>query len=241
MSQQKDYGAWPYWLPYLAFFCMIGVSAYVPDSATSYVFLAKAAVPLGLLLYFGIRRCYPELRIDAVSVSGITLDVLVGIAGAALWMTPYAFFDSFASLVPPDIQGSQIGASSEWSALSLRLIGFGLVTPLMEELFVRSWLQRTADVFDKATNFREVPIARFSTRSFVLVLLWFTLSHQSWEWPVAVVWLIMTQFWFYHRRNLLSLVIVHAITNITIFSMVIFADATLRDAAGRPISLWFFL
>ncbi len=170
--------------------------------------------------------------------------MLVGIAGATLWMAPYLLFDSFASLVPSTDQGfdvQQIGASSGWLALSLRVIGFGLVTPFMEELFVRSWLQRYADVFDKSADFRDVPIAHFSGRSFVLVTVWFTFSHQNWEWPVAAAWLIMTQFWFYHRKNLVALVIVHAITNLTIFAVVLVASGMLYDTAGRPISLWFFL
>ena len=244
MPQQKRYGAWCYWLPYFGFFCVIGVSARVPDSVASYCLPAKVAVPMGLLLYFGIRRCYPELCTYRASASVVTFDVLVGIAGATLWMAPYLLFDSFASLVPSTDQGfdaQQIGASSGWLALSLRVIGFGLVTPFMEELFVRSWLQRYADVFDEPADFRDVSIAHFSGRSFVLVIVWFTFSHQDWEWPVAAAWLIMTQFWFYYRKNLVALVIVHAITNLTIFVVVVFASAMLRDAAGRPISLWFFL
>ncbi len=199
---------------------------------------------MGLLLYFGIRRCYPELCTYRASASGVTLDVLVGIAGAALWMAPYLLFDSFASLVPSTDQGfdvQQIGASSGWLALSLRVIGFGLVTPFMEELFVRSWLQRYADVFDKSADFRDVPIAHFSGRSFVLVIVWFTFSHQTWEWPVAVAWVIMTQFWFYHRKNLMSLVIVHAGSNLGILAFVILQSGKWLDGDGNPLSLWFFV
>jgi len=198
---------------------------------------------MGLLLYFGIRKCYPELYTYRVSVSGVTLDVLVGIAGATLWMAPHLFFGSFESLVPSTNQGfdaQQIGASSGWLALSLRIIGFGLVTPFIEELFVRSWLQRYADVFDKSANFRDVSIAHFSGRSFVLVVVWFTFSHQTWEWPVAAAWVLMTQFWFYHRKNFVALVIVHAITNLTIFAVVVFADAMLHDTAGRHHSGFFY-
>ena len=127
MTQQKSHGAWPYRLPYFGFFCVIGVSARVPDSAP-----------------------------------------------------PYLFFGSFEALAPSTNQGfdaQQIEASSGWLALSLRIIGFGLVTPFIEELFVRSWLQRYADVFDKSANFRDVSIAHFSGRSFVLVVVWFIFSH----------------------------------------------------------------
>lgn len=245
MPQPKSGGAWPYWLPYLGFFCVIAVIERVPDAVASYLLAVQVAVPLGFLVYFGIRRSYPELGDYRISTSGLTLDVLVGVVGAALWMAPYLIFDSFASLAPEaDNKGldvPRIEVPVELLRLILRAMGFCLVTPFMEELFVRSWLQRYADVFDKPADFRDVSIAHFSRRSFLLVIVWFTFSHQTWEWPVAAAWLIVTQFWFYYRKNLMALVIVHATTNLTIFATVLFASGVLHDAAGRPISLWFFL
>ena len=69
-------------------------------------------------------------------------DVLLGVAGAALWMAPYLVFDSFASLVPAVDKGLNVPLIEAPVRLGLRAIGFCLVTPFMEELFVRSWLQR---------------------------------------------------------------------------------------------------
>jgi membrane protease YdiL (CAAX protease family) len=106
---------------------------------------------------------------------------------------------------------------------------------------VRGWLARYADVFDGPEDFRDVPIARYSFRSFATVVIFFTLSHLRWEWPVAVVWIVLTQIWFYRRRHLLPLVLVHAASNLSIFVFVLLANGHIRDASGAPLNLFFFL
>jgi membrane protease YdiL (CAAX protease family) len=65
-------------------------------------------------------------------------------------------------------------------------------------------------------------------------VLFFTVSHVPWEWPVAVLWVVGTQIWFYRRRHLGSVVVVHATSNLAIFVAVLLADR-----AG--LDLWYFL
>ena len=112
------------------------------------------------------------------------------IAGAALWVAPYLYFESMR---PADagFDPNQWGASFAALVLIVRGVGYGLVTPFMEELFVRSWLIRYVDVYDKPDDFRDVPIGRFRWPSFLVVVFYFTFSHVSWEWPVAVVWIVV--------------------------------------------------
>jgi len=155
-------------------------------------------------------------------------------------MAPYLFIDSMRP-DEPGFDPSLWGASLVPLALAMRTLGFGVVTPFMEELFVRSWLLRYADVCDKRDDFRDVPIARFSSRSFAVVLIWFTLSHAFWEWPVAIPWMVGTMLWFYYRKNVLSLVITHAASNLGILAFVILESGRWLDAQGNPISLWFFV
>ena len=99
----------------------------------------------------------------------------------------------WASLRPSPENAFDPGAlhtSLVWPTLALRLIGFALVTPFMEELFVRSWLARYIESMSTPKmDFRDVPMARFTIRSFLAVVLWFTFSHARWEWPVAVAWI----------------------------------------------------
>jgi len=86
-----------------------------------------------------------------------------------------------------------------------------------------------------------VPIARFSWRSFLVVTLYFVMSHAPWEWGVMLVWALLTMAWFYHRRHIVPIIVAHATTNGAIFLFVVLSDARIRDAAGQPIDLWFLL
>jgi uncharacterized protein len=106
---------------------------------------------------------------------------------------------------------------------------------------VRSWLLRYVEVADTRRPFRGVPIARFSWRSFVIVTLWFVFSHSPFEWGVMLAWTLLTMAWFYRRKHIAPLVLVHAVTNGAIFAFVPCFDGVFRDASGAPISLWFFL
>jgi len=47
--------------------------------------------------------------------------------------------------------------------------------------------------------------------------------------------------WFYWRRHIVPLIVVHAVTNGAIFAFVLLCDGRFRDAQGNPIALWFFL
>jgi hypothetical protein len=155
-------------------------------------------------------------------------------------MAPYVGLDHAAlpAFMRPDPEAAfdpqGLGEGLLPLALSLRLLGYAAVTPFAEELFVRSWLARWLEVFDSPRDFRDVPIAQWSVRSFVGVALFFTAGHAVWEWPVAVLWVVGTQLWFYHRRHLGSLVVVHAASNLAIFVAVVVA-------ARSGFDLWYFL
>ena len=224
-----------------SFLALVEIAGRVPASFKPWFAAVCVAVPLGVLLWHARRSGYPELRGLRWSARDFALDVGVGVLGAALWVAPYLWIAAARPGPDAAFDPQQFGASREWLALSLRALGFCVVTPFVEELFVRSWLARYADVFDGPDDFRNVPIARYSLRSFATVVVFFTLSHVSWEWPVAVVWIVLTQLWFYRRGHLLPLVLVHAVSNLSIFLFVLIADGKLRDADGSPLSLWFFL
>lgn len=241
IAERKGHGWGAYFWPYLSFLFIIELSGRFPDEFAPYFLVLKVAVPLGLLVWYFRNGAYPELRQTTWNPGDILQDVTVGVAGAAIWMAPYILSDSLR----PDAEGAfdpnQFGPSLSWLALSVRAVGYGVATPFIEELFVRSWLHRYIEVFDRRVDFRDVPIGQYSRRSLAIVLVWFTFSHVSWEWPVAVAWILLTQLWFYHRRNLASMVIVHAASNLSILAFVIAFSGTFLDGQGRPINLWFFV
>jgi CAAX prenyl protease-like protein len=239
-GRREGHGWGAYFLPFVAFMLVISVGEKLPEALRAYVLPLQVAAPLGFLLFYYHRGHYPELRAYPFGLRGFALDFGVGLAGAALWMAPYLWIDSMRP-DEPGFDPAVWGASLIPLALFVRAVGYGLVTPFMEELFIRSWLIRYVDVCDKRGDFRDVPIGSFHWRSFAVVVVWFALSHLAWEWPVAIAWVILTTLWFYHRKNLMSLVIVHAGSNLGILAFVILQSGRWVDADGNPISLWFFV
>jgi CAAX prenyl protease-like protein len=238
-DQAKVTGWAPYWAPMVSFLLIVELSGRVTAPFTPVFLVLRVAVPLGLFVFFALRDAYPELRGARWGAWAIA-DIAVGLAGAALWIAPFLLFDS---LRPHDrgFDIHQLGANGAWLAQTLRAIGYTGVTPFVEELFVRSWLLRYVDVAETRRSFRSVPVAHFSWRSFLIVTLYFVFSHASWEWGVMFGWTMLTMGWFYYRKHVAPLVLVHAVTNGAIFAFVVGFDRVFRDASGAPISLWFFL
>jgi CAAX protease family protein len=238
-EQLKPSGWAPYWAPMVSFLLIVELSGRVSPPFAALFLVLRIAVPLGLFVFFALRNAYPELRGARWGVWALA-DVAVGLAGAALWIAPFLLWDSLR----PRADGfdiHQLGPGGEWLALALRGIGYSLVTPFVEELFVRSWLMRFIDVAETRRSFRSVPVARFSQRSFWIVTLYFVFSHARWEWGVMLAWTLLTMAWFYRRKHVAPLVLVHAVSNAAIFAFVCAFDGAFRNVSGAPISLWFFL
>jgi CAAX prenyl protease-like protein len=219
-------GAIPYAVPYAAFLLLVEASARAPGAAALLLPL-RVAVPAALVAWFWCRGAYPELR--GYRLSGATLaDALFGLAIAAAWVAPYVVFPTLERGRPFD--AAQLGEHRVALALTLRLAGFALVTPLVEELFVRSFVLRFAEVFAHG-DFRSEPMARFAWRGFVVSVLWFTFSHAAWEWWVALPIGVAFNGWLYARRHLVACVIAHAVANASIWALVVLG----------PMPLWEFL
>jgi len=223
-------------------FLLLGeLSGRLPDAASAWMFPLRVMVPALLLVHFFRRGEYPELRTPPPGgAAGIAQDVAVGLVGAAVWMAPTVWFgrEAFPGFLQPAADAgfdrTLFGEGAVGLALALRLAGYAGVTPFAEELFVRSWLARWLEVFDSRRDFRSIPIAHPNRRSFIGVVLFFTASHLPWEWPVAVLWIVGTQLWFYRRRHLGSVIVVHATSNLAIYVAVLLADR-----AGW--NLWYFI
>jgi CAAX prenyl protease-like protein len=238
---RQGHGWWPYVAPYLAFMGTVEVVRRLPDEWAPIGLLLKPAVPGVLMLYYFSRGAYPELRGVALSLGGRFLDVAVGVALAGLWMAPFVFFDA---LRPGEVElfdPEQLGPDRVAWVLGLRMLGYGLVTPFFEEIFIRSFVMRYADVFRTRGDFRDVPLAGFTRASFLTTIVIFTAGHVPWEWWVAVPWVVLTNLWFYYRKDLYAVILVHAVTNTSILVAVLRFGDVFTDASGNPISLWFFV
>ena len=253
MAKRAGHGWWPYWAPLFSLLILIEIAGRTPEDWQAIFLPLKVVIPGGLFAWFYTRGAYAELRGWRPSGRELLLDTMVGVIGGAVWIAPYlialrfdpplwAALPEFFQPTPEDaFDANQLGQGLVGAALVLRLLGYAAVTPFIEEVFVRSWLARFADVFDQRIDFRDVPMARFSRRSFWIVVVFFTASHAPWEYPVAVLWIVGTQLWFYHRRQLGALVVVHAASNLSIFLFVWLMDGRWLGPDGLPQSIWFFI
>jgi hypothetical protein len=221
------HGAWPYVAPYAAFLALAGLQDALPAWAPA-LFALRVALPLALLAGFWRRGAYRELAGLPVDAR-ILADIAFGLAVAAFWLAPYLSWPSLARGAPFD--PALLGAGNEALALGLRLTGFALATPFVEELFVRSFVLRYAEVAADSRDFRALPIARFAWRGFLASVLWFGFSHASWEWWVAFPTGVAFNAWLYFRGHLAACVIAHAAANAAIWTLVVL----------RGGELWAFL
>lgn len=250
--REAGHGWWPYILPYMAFLGAVELTRRLSEEWGLLALLVKIAVPGGLLVYFAWRGAYPELRRFRFRAGAIGSDVMVGLALAGLWMTPYVFVPA---IVPADTAGfdpEMLGPALVPLALGLRMAGYGLVTPFFEEIFIRGFVMRVSTVMrlsllrglpflEVVGDFRGVPLAQYSRASFIATTVVFAIPHAAWEYWVAIPWVILTNLWFYYRKDLYAVILVHATTNAAILLFVALTNGHLSGPDGQALSLWFFV
>ena len=211
-------GIGPYLAPYASFLLLLEAERRLPGALAGGAFVLKVVVPAALVASAARRGQFPELRGFRLGPASL-LDVAVGILIAALWAAPFAAWPHLPRGAAFDPQ--RFGAAT----LPLRLLGFSLVTPFVEELFVRSFLARAIDSW-RSTGagagrpFRELPVGRFSRWSFWGTVLWFTLSHAPWEYAVAAPTGLILNLWLVRRRELGATIVAHAAANGALFALV---------------------
>ncbi len=232
MAASRGHGWWPYLGPYGLFLILVEIGSRTPESAAGAMLLVKVLLPGALVLHFARRGDYPELSGYRPGAAGFAADVLCGLVITALWMGPFLLLPGLERGAPEDaFDPAGFAPLGAGVALGVRLLGFGVVTPFVEELFVRSFVIRLVDVIDTGEDFRSVPIARFTWRSFVITAVWFTFTHVPWEWGVAAVAGVVFNLWLYQRRHIGSPIVAHAVANASIWAIVVLG----------PGDLWVFL
>ena len=240
-QDRSGHGWWPYVVPYFSFLLAVEVTRRFPEEWGLIGLLLKPGVPGAAMIWFAKRGAYPELRSPRFESAWVLADLGLGVALAALWIVPYVYIPAIR---PDDLSGfdpEMLGASLVGATLGLRMLGYGLVTPFLEEVFIRGFVMRYSEVFQSPRDFRSVPLAHFSWVSFTSTIVMFTLGHVFWEWWVAVPWVVLTNLWFYYRKDLYAVIFVHAATNASMLAFVAATAGSFRGPDGQPLSLWFFV
>ena len=128
------------------------------------------------------------------------LSFITGVLIFFIWIfldRQYVFFgESFESLPQSSI------------LLLIKLLGFLIIAPLIEELFMRGFLIR----FIIDTNWKKVPVGKFTWASFLITSLLFGISHN--RWLAGIVTGIVLNLLLYRSKKVESCIFAHFIANL---------------------------
>lgn len=191
----------PYVFPFILF-GVISYGGYVLDLPKSLVYPAMTIL-VGFSLYL-YRKAYRE----EVRLSLDWLSILAGFFVFAIWILPEGLYPQIGhSEFNPYAQATGYGV---YVLIGFRLIGAVLVVPLMEELFWRSFALR----FLIRSDFKSVPLGRFTWFSFFLGSVAFGIEHH--RWLVGILAGMVYAGLLYRSKNLFSPILSHMITNFTL-------------------------
>lgn len=229
----------PYLAPFFGFLLVKEFDARTGESLDFACLVASVVVPVVAIVYFATKKEYPELSFSFGAMT--VVDLGLGVALAVMWIAPFVIWPAMRPEASDEFDPAMFGTAAVTTVLTIRMIGYAIVTPVMEELFMRSFLIRFAEVWDEDRDFRELPIGKFTWKSFAAVVVIFLATHVSWEWPVMLPWAVLTTLWFYYRKDLMAVIMTHAATNAAILLAAIFLDGTFDDGSGGGLSLWFLV
>jgi len=158
---------------------------------------------VAVLVLFLLRRSYGRPQVRA-SWHGIA----VGLLAFAVWIL--FFRASTDGTANEALQNSLnlMGPWARWSWILSRVIGFGLVTPVIEELAFRSYLIRRLT----EREWQRLPLEDFSWTALLASSLLFGALHET--WLLATVVGSMYGLVLRRRGNLADAVVAHATTNV---------------------------
>jgi hypothetical protein len=202
----------PYALPYLIY---VGIASLLGGrvSAEASYLLRLVCVPLALAWGW---KWYSGVRGPRSGWGSVGVGAAWGVVGAVVWV---ALLRPFAP-----------APAEAWSgaAFALRLAAAGLLVPVFEELLMRGFVLRLAyqwDVLRRSGasqplaralddhSVDEVPPGGWTPAAVAVSTLAFAAGHQVYEWPAAVAYgTLMAGLWI-RRKDLLSCMTAHGVTN----------------------------
>ena len=199
-------------VPFLAFMAFVGLRAFAPDDGSwgfdaRWLYAAQVAVVGTMLAWWW--RDYGELSRQTVpSATDVALAIGVGLVVFVLWIQLDAPWMTLATpgavqpFAPLDAAGR-----IDWALAVPRWLGAALLVPVMEELFLRSFLMR----WIQSPRFEGVLPQAVGLRAVVLSTFVFVLAHTLW---LAAIVAGLAYAWLYIRTGKLWVaVIAHAVTN----------------------------
>jgi hypothetical protein len=191
-------------LPFLVFVLLLIAASLLPQYSTAIV-VARGAVVALVLAWFWRR--YIELRRPdpPLPVAWWLIAVAAGIAVFAAWI----WLDQDWAVLSraPGFRPLQPDGGIDWTIALLRLAGFALVVPVMEELFWRSLVLRWIERHD----FLALEPRRVGPLAFAITTALFALEHD--RWIAGLVAGVAYNLLYMRSGNLWVPIAAHATTN----------------------------
>lgn len=206
----------PYALPYFAYVAIASFFDGLLSIEANYAL--RIVVVVSLLAWS--RRWYFSLKGPSAPGFSFAFGLAGGLVGGVIWI----------GLLAPFIEHSE---ATPWSntAFLLRLAAAGLLVPVFEELLMRGFVFRVALQWDQAKklgdmeplqtvldneSINEVKAGEWSWLAVAISTAAFTLGHHIEEWPASIAFGLLMSFLWIYRKDLLTCVVAHAVTNITL-------------------------
>lgn len=163
-------------------------------------------VSVGLLLILFIRK-YKEIQYTFSRLS-----VIIGAVIFIIWVgTILLTHDATEATKAPDTYRILF--------YSLHFLGAVLVAPLIEELFVRSYLIRIL----VSNNWRSVYIGKATMPSFLVTVLFFGLAHQ--QIVAGLIVGVILNLMLYYTQNISDCIVAHSVANLLLYFYVVFTNS----------------
>jgi len=208
--------------PFMAYLLLLGLNDKTPEQ---YMYIPIAIRGLGALVVVGMVW----RRLPSFGKAHLYLAIPLGILAAAGWIHGHHLFEylglggSWFNLRAPSANNDpRIGLSPAawWSQAVFRIAVATITVPIVEELFWRGFMLRALTDW---YHFEQVPAGRFAWKAFIGTALLSTMQHPA-HWGISILcWLVFNAL-FYWKKSLLFLMIVHGMTNLTLYLYVIYCQ-----------------
>ncbi|MFA5906091.1 MAG: CPBP family glutamic-type intramembrane protease [Desulfobacula sp.] len=206
----------PYGVPYFAY---VGIAALGKDRIPDEIGYILKIIIVPILLYWAWKWYVPVTGPKKI-MGSVSYGVIFGVLGLLIWCL----------LLAPFIEHS----GEPWSVTGfiLRLLAASLIVPVFEEMFIRGYILRAAlqwDMNRKSLGARaaldkmmdedtveDVAPGAWTVMAVGISTLAFTIGHTTPEWPAAIAYSLLMSWLWIIRKDLLSCIVAHGVTNLTL-------------------------
>lgn len=206
----------PYTAPYFAY--VLIASVFTNTISIEYNYLIRLVAISAILLW--AKKWYFTVIGPKSPYHSILVGMIAGLFGLIIWV----------SLLSPFVS---VDKQHPWSfnAFILKLICAGFLVPVFEEFFIRGFLFRLILQWDFVRkkgakdsvqtvlddmSINDVEPGAWSWMAVILSTILFASGHQSQEWLAAIVYGLLMAFLLIIRKDILSCIVAHSVTNISL-------------------------